>query len=103
MNDANRNTNMEKSSLLEDLISAAPASPKQCGIAKARQEMTDEEALALEQAFEKIRQKNLSPSSVQTSGYTYKWLADVLKKNGFDVTVRVVEKHSRKLCGCHGA
>lgn len=92
---------MERSSLLEDLSSTAPI--KQCGIAKARQNMTEEEAAALEQAFEKIRQKNSSASSIQTSGYTYKWLADVLKKNGFDVTVRVVEKHSRRMCGCNGA
>ena len=98
-----RNTSMEKSSLLDDLSNATPVSAKQCGIAKARQSMTNEESIALEQAFDKIRQKNSSPSSIQTSGYTYKWLTDVLKKNGFDVSLRVVEKHSRRMCGCHGA
>lgn len=94
---------MSKNSLLEDLTNATPSATKQCGIAKAMQSMSEDEIVALNQAFDKIRQKNVSPSSIQTSGYTYRWLTDILKKNGFDITVRVVEKHSRKLCACHGS
>lgn len=94
---------MSKSNLLDDLINTTPSTAKQCGIAKAIQKMSEDEVVALNQAFDKIRQKNVSPSSIQTSGYTYRWLTEILKKNGFDVTVRVVEKHSRKLCACHGS
>ena len=94
---------MSKSNLLEDLTTSKPSAVKQCGIAKAMQDMSEDEITALNQAFDKIRQKNVSPSSIQTSGYTYRWLTDILKKNGFDITVRVVEKHSRKLCACHGS
>lgn len=94
---------MSKSNLLDDLTNTTPSTAKQCGIAKAMQSMSEDEIVALNQAFDKIRQKNVSPSSIQTSGYTYRWLTEILKNNGFAVTIRVVEKHSRKLCACHGS
>jgi hypothetical protein len=90
---------MSKNSLLDDLI-AGSAPLKVCGIGKIRNGMTPEEQAALDDAFVKIREKNASPRSVQISGYTYKWLTDLLKRHEHDVTIRMVEKHSRKMCSC---
>lgn len=90
---------MSKNSLLNELKAGSPPL-KQCGVEKIRSGMTEEERAALDDAFEKIREKNASPRSIQTSGYTYKWLTDLLKKHGHDITFRMVEKHSRKMCGC---
>lgn len=90
---------MSKNSLLDEL-KAGSAPLKQCGIAKICESMSNEEQNALDEAFVKIREKNASPRSIQTSGYTYKWLTDLLKRHGHDVTIRMVEKHSRKMCGC---
>ena len=90
---------MSKSSLLDEL-KAGSAPTKSCGIGKIRNVMNTEEQEALDEAFVKIREKNASPRSIQTSGYTYKWLSDFLKKHGHDVTIRMVEKHSRKMCSC---
>lgn len=90
---------MSKNSLLDEL-KAGSAPLKVCGIGKVRNEMSAEEQSALDDAFVKIREKNASPRSVQISGYTYKWLTDLLKRHGHDVTIRMVEKHSRKMCSC---
>jgi hypothetical protein len=90
---------MSKNSLLDDLkVGGAPL--KQCGIGKIRVGMTPDEQEALDDAFAKMRERNSSPRTIQTSGYTYKWLSDLLKKHGHDVTIRMVEKHSRKMCSC---
>lgn len=90
---------MSKNSLLDDL-KAGSAPLKQCGVGKVRAGMTPEEQAALDEAFVKIRERNSSPRTIQTSGYTYKWLTDLLKKHGHDVTIRMIEKHSRKVCSC---
>lgn len=90
---------MSKSSLIEEL-KAGSVPTKSCGVGKIRSAMSIEEQEALEDAFVKIREKNTSFRSIQTSGYTYKWLSDLLKKHGHDVTIRMVEKHSRKMCSC---
>lgn len=90
---------MSKNSLLDDL-KAGSEPLKQCGISKIRNTMTPEEQAALDDAFTKMRDRNSSQRAIQTSGYTYKWLTDLLKKHGHDVTIRMVEKHSRKMCSC---
>ena len=90
---------MSKSSLLDDL-KAGGVPLKQCGIGKIRSAMESDEQAALDDAFAKMRERNSSPRTIQTSGYTYKWLSDLLKKHGHDVTIRMVEKHSRKMCSC---
>jgi len=91
---------MPKSSFVEDLkVDLAPA--KQCGVERVRSQMGADDRTALDAAFEKIRDKNSSYKSVQTTGgYTYKWLHDVLTKHGHVVSIRSVTKHSRKLCAC---
>lgn len=91
---------MSKSNLISDLTAPSPAPAKQCGIQKIRAAMNDDERAALDAAVEHIREKNNSPRTIQTSGYTYKWLTDVLVKHEYDVTLRMVEKHTRRMCGC---
>jgi len=91
---------MSQSSFIEDLkVVLIPA--KQCGVEKIRSQMGEDERAALDDAFEKIRTKNVSYKAVQTSGYTYKWLYEVLNKHGHIVSFRVVEKHTRKMCACN--
>ena len=89
---------MDKSSLLTDLTTQSKE-PKNypCKIGRLVLSLEGDEREALVKAIHLIRSssfngKNRSHSSV--------WLAKVLRKNGYQVSVSTVQRHVNKECSC---
>lgn len=89
---------MDKSSLLTDLTNQSKVSKNYpCKVGRLFESLEGEERDALTKAIELIRSssfngRNRSHSSV--------WLAKVLRKNGYQISVSTVQRHVNKECSC---
>lgn len=89
---------MDKSSLLNDLTNQSKEVKNHpCKIGRLIEALEGDEREALVKAVDLIRSssfngKNRSHSSV--------WLAKVLRKNGYQISVSTVQRHVNKECSC---
>ena len=85
-------------SLFDDLTSPVPADGKNdCGLTKIRQQMSQDEAQALERAVDMIRE---DAGSGRSKVYSSQWLTGVLRKHGYDISSSTVARHVAGRCRC---
>lgn len=89
---------IQESSLAEDLASPKEQDSKMvCGLTKVRNQMTEDEAVALDRAIAMIREDE---GSGRSKVYSARWLTGVLRKYKYDISESTVSRHVAKRCRC---
>ncbi|CAB4144566.1 hypothetical protein UFOVP1296_47 [uncultured Caudovirales phage] len=70
-----------------------------CSIGHVLKKVSPEEREALDIALGHVSNA-LSTSSTMSSGYTTRWLADVLEEFGHKVSDRMIRRHAKGECSC---
>jgi len=89
---------MDKSSLLTDLTDQSKETKHYpCKIGRLINSLEGDEREALVKAIELIRTSNLNGKNRSHSSV---WLAKVLRKNGYQISVSTIQRHVNKECSC---
>lgn len=88
----------EISKLVQEIQSRSPSDMKQkCRLTRIKETMTSEERESIEKAEEAIRLDN---GNGRTKTFSAKWLAEVLKKCGYQISDSTIMRHINGRCGC---
>ena len=88
----------EVSKLIQELQNRSPDDMKQkCRLTRIKEVMTDEERSSIERAEEAIR---LDTGNGRTKTFSAKWLSEVLKKCGYQISDSTIMRHINGRCGC---
>lgn len=89
---------MSEGGLVDDLLMREPSNVKmQCGLTRIYLSLSDKEQAAVDAALERIQNDN---GAGRAKVYSYSWLAEVLKKNGHQISSSTIARHITKRCGC---
>ena len=88
---------------MSDLVHRLSNPPKphgvSCPVAVVVDNAPTDDAKALQDALAKVTEALIAKSGYR-NGYTAKWLADVLKGEGYVVNERAIRRHIHKDCSC---
>lgn len=88
----------EPSKLLQELERRSPSDMKQkCRLTRIKEMMTPDEREGIEKAEEAIRLDN---GSGRTKTFSAKWLSEVLRKCGYQISDSTITRHINGRCGC---
>lgn len=89
---------MSEGGLVDDLLMREPASVKmECGFTRIYQALGDKEKAAVDAALERIKNDT---GAGRAKVYSYSWLAEVLKKNGYSISSSTIARHMTGKCSC---
>jgi hypothetical protein len=89
---------MSENGLVADLLLREPSSVKfTCSFTRILQSLDDKQKDAVNGALEKIKADN---GVGRAKVYSYSWLAEVLKKNGYPISSSTIARHMTGKCGC---
>lgn len=89
---------MAKDGLLIDLSTRSSEKVKSyCGLTRIMDSLGPEERTAIENALEKI---NTDIGVGRAKVYSAAWLAEVLRKNGFEISASTISRHLARRCRC---
>lgn len=84
--------------LIADLLDTRSNTTRQnCSFTRIKNNMSEEERSAVEKAENAIRQDT---GNGRAKAHSYKWLSDVLTKNGYPVSASTISRHMTGGCGC---
>lgn len=88
----------EPSKLLQELENRSLSDMKQkCRLTRIKESMTPEEREGIEKAEEAIR---LDDGNGRTKAFSAKWLSEVLRKCGYQISDSTITRHINGRCGC---
>lgn len=90
--------NLDNSSLINDLLNPIKeVEIQKCKIGRLLETLPEEATDAMNKAIELIRTTQYQGKSKM---YSSVWLAKVLRKNGYQISVSTVQRHVNKECSC---
>lgn len=86
--------------LASQLIQPVPSPyANRCSVGHVLKKVSKEEKEALNVALQHVTDA-LNTSSSMSSGYTTRWLANVLEEFGHKVSDRMIRRHAKGQCSC---
>lgn len=89
---------MSEGGLVDDLLMREPSNVKmECGFTRIYQALDEKEKTAVDAALERIKNDT---GAGRAKVYSYSWLAEVLKKNGYSISSSTIARHMTGRCNC---
>lgn len=89
---------MSEGGLVDDLLTREPSSVKlDCSLTRLLLSLGDKERAAVESALDKIKSDT---GAGRAKVYSYSWLSEVLKKNGYQISSSTIARHMTGKCSC---
>lgn len=86
--------------LAERLAVAPVVRPQMCAVGRLLERLPEIEAVALQEAIDKIRSVDASTRKGRSEGYTSVWLTNALKDEGIVMSRHTVTRHVARECSC---
>ena len=86
--------------LAERLAVEPVVKPQMCAVGRLLDKLPEIEAVALQEAIDKIRAVDPTTRKGRSEGYTSVWLTNVLKDEGHNVSRHTVTRHVARECSC---
>ena len=89
---------MSEGGLVDDLLMREPSNVRmECGFTRIYQALGDKEQAAVDAALERIKNDT---GAGRAKVYSYSWLSEVLKKNGYSISSSTIARHMTGKCNC---
>lgn len=86
--------------LAERLAVAPVVKPQMCAVGRLLEKLPESEAVALQEAINKVRGVDPTVRKGRSEGYTAVWLTNVLKDEGISMSRHTVTRHVARECSC---